>query len=111
MPTRRAPRVRVAPVAPATEARDRTPSAKQAPSRDLVPRVNLVATMNLIPLATKVAEDFGRDHNLKSLLKTLQPKAFSEVGTNVPNALEEWIAELEDYFALVEYNSITQGIM
>ena len=58
--------------------------------------------MNLIPLATKVAEDFGRDHNLKSLLKTLQPKAFSGVGKNVPNTLEEWIVEFEDYFALVE---------
>ena len=68
MPPRRAPRVRVAPVAPAAKARDHTPSVEQASSGDLLPLVNLVATMNLIPLATKVIEDFGQNHYLKSLL-------------------------------------------
>ena len=62
-------------------------------------------------------EDFGRDKDLKTLLKSLQPRNFSQEGDNVFGILEEWIIEMEDYFALVntlrlaKYNSMVQGIM
>ena len=56
-------------------------------------------------------EDFGKDKDMKNLLKTLQPKAFRGEGTNVPKILEEWIMLMDDYFALASYNAIAQGIM
>ena len=34
-------------------------------------------------------EDFGKDKDMKNLLKTLQPKAFRGEGTNVPKILEK----------------------
>ena len=64
-----------------------------------------------IPMEVAEKEDFGRDRNLKTLLKNLQPKSFSGEGHNVPKILEEWIMTLEDYFALAEYNTVAQGIM
>ena len=63
---------------------------------------------NPIPLNQ---EDFGRDKDLKNLLKSLQPKNFSGKGDNVSSILEEWIIEMEDYFALAKYNAVAQGIM
>ena len=56
-------------------------------------------------------EDFGRDKNLKNLLKNLQPKAFTGEGNNIPKILEEWIMSMDDYFALAGYNAVAQGIM
>ena len=56
-------------------------------------------------------EDFGRDKNLKSLLKNLQPKAFTGEGNYIPKLLEEWIMSMDDYFALAGYNAVAQGIM
>ena len=56
-------------------------------------------------------EDFGRDKDLKTLLKSLQPKNFSGKGDNVSNILKEWIIEMEDYFSLAKYNSVGQCIM
>ena len=56
-------------------------------------------------------EDFGKDKDMKNLLKTLQPKAFRGEGTNVPKTLEEWIMSMDDYFALAGYNATAQGIM
>ena len=56
-------------------------------------------------------EDFGRDKDLKTLLKHLQPKAFKAEGADIPKILEEWIISMDDYFALANYNSIAQGIM
>ena len=56
-------------------------------------------------------EDFGRDKDIKNLLKTLQPKAFSGEGSDVPKTLEEWIMSMEDYFALAKYNNLAKGIM
>ena len=56
-------------------------------------------------------EDFGRDKDLRTLLKNLQPKSFKGEGTDIPKILEEWIISMEDYFALANYNSIAQGIM
>ena len=41
-------------------------------------------------------EDFGRDKNLKNLLKNLQPKAFTGEGNNIPKILQEWIMSMED---------------
>ena len=56
-------------------------------------------------------EDFGKDKDMKNLLKTLQPKAFRGEGTNVPKTLEEWIMSMDDYFALAGYNTLALGIM
>ena len=68
---------------------------------------NLV--LNLID--NPAIEDFGRDKNLKNLLKNLQPKSFTREGTNVPKILEEWIMSMDDYFALAGYNALAQGII
>ena len=65
--------------------------------------------LNLID--NPVIEDFGRDKDLKNLLKNLQPKAFTREGTNVPKILEGWIMSMDDYFALAGYNTLAQGIM
>ena len=59
----------------------------------------------------KEKEDFGRDQDIKNLLKTLQPKTFSGEGPDVPKDLEEWIMSMEDYFDLAGYNALAQGIM
>ena len=56
-------------------------------------------------------EDFGRDKDLKTLLKHLHPKAFKGEEIDIPKILEEWIISMDDYFALANYNSITQGIL
>ena len=59
----------------------------------------------------KEKEDFGRDKDIKNLLKTLQPKAFTGEGADVPKVLEEWIMSMEDYFILAGYNNLAQGLM
>ena len=56
-------------------------------------------------------EDFGRDKDLKNLLKSLQPKAFTGEGNNISKILEEWIMSMDDYFTLTGYNAMAQGIM
>ena len=59
-----------------------------------------------------VVEDFGRDKDLKTLLKSLQSKSFTGEGADILKVLEEWIMSMmEDYFALAEYNVLAQGIM
>lgn len=63
------------------------------------------------PRDPDLAEDFGRDKDLKNLLKSLQLKTFTGEGTDIPKVLEEWIMSMEDYFALAEYNALAQGIM
>ena len=65
----------------------------------------------LIAEKVKEKEDFGRDQDIKNLLKTLQPKTFSLEGPDVPKDLEEWIMSMEDYFDLAKYNALAQGIM
>ena len=65
--------------------------------------------LNLVD--NQVIKDFGRDKDLKTLLKNLQPKAFIGEGNNVPKMLEEWIMSMDDYFALAGYNALAQGIM
>ena len=69
--------------------------------------LNLLAT----PMEVAKREDFGRDKDLKTLLKHLQPKAFKGEGANIPKILEEWIISMDDYFSLANFNSIAQGIM
>ena len=60
----------------------------------LEPCIDLVSIpANSIPLTQ---EDFGRDKDLKTLLKSLQPKNFLGEGDNVSNTLEEWIIEMDD---------------
>lgn len=104
MPPKRGRRVPIAPVAPENEGRDIPPPPIPMP-------VAPALVQNPIPPAPELMEDFGRDKNLKTLLKSLQPKAFTGEGVNVPNILEEWIIQMDDYFALAEYNSIARGIM
>ena len=73
------------------------------------PCIGLVSIpTNPIPLTQ---EDFRREKDLKTLLKLLQPKNFSSEGDNVSNTLEEWIIEIEDYFALAKYYQVAQAIM
>ena len=93
LPRRSAPRGRGTP----------TPPTEQTPP---VAEVDNSRTQTVIP-----KEDFGRDKDLKSLLKSVQPEAFSGEGVNVANVLEEWIISMDDYFSLAEYNFIAQGIM
>ena len=61
--------------------------------------------------ATLLVEDFGRDKDIKLLLKTIQPKPFSGDGIDVRKVLDKWIMAMEDYFALVGYNDLSKGIM
>lgn len=65
----------------------------------------------MIPSDTTITVNFGRDKDLKALLKSLQPQPFKGEGTDIPKILEEWIMVMDDYFALAEYNTIAQGIM
>ena len=83
-----------------------------------IPAATPIATPAATPVVTPVVavtenlmEDFGQDKNLKTLLKSVQPKAFTGEGTDIPKILEEWIIAMDDYFALAEYNTIAQGIM
>ena len=52
-----------------------------------------------VAVTENLMEDFGRDKNLKTLLKSVQPKAFTGEGTDIPKILEEWIIAMDDYFA------------
>ena len=63
---------------------------------------------NPVAESSVLSKDFGRDQNLKTLLKSLQPKIFTGEGNNVPKILEEWIMSMEDYFALAKYNGRIQ---
>ena len=75
------------------------------------PAVASTSVANPEEVPVSLTEDFGRDKNLKTLLKSLQPKAFTGEGVDVPKILEEWIMSMDDYFALAEYNALAQGIM
>ena len=75
------------------------------------PVVAPISVNNPIAKSSVLSEDFGRDHNLKTLLKSLQPRIFTGEGNDVSKILEEWIMSIEDYFALAEYNLVAQGIM
>lgn len=87
MPPRRAPRDRRAP----------TPPVVQVSSRG--------------EKEVSAKEDFGRDKDLRTLLKSVQPEVFSGEGTDVPKLLDEWITSMNDYFTLAEYNDRAQSIM
>ena len=79
------------------------------PKTGLKPCISLISIpSNPIP---STQEEFGRDKDLETLLKLLQPKNFLGEGDNVSNILEEWSIEMEDYFAIVRYNLVAQGIM
>ncbi|MCO5597986.1 hypothetical protein L7F22_052075 [Adiantum nelumboides] len=56
-------------------------------------------------------EDFGRNKDLKTLLKTVQPEPFTGEDLDNASKLEEWIISMEDYFDLAEYNFVAKGIM
>ena len=83
---------------PAPMSSNPKPTLPIAPAHVPIPR-----SLNLLVALMEVAkkEDFGRDKDLKTLLKHLQPKAFKGEGLDIPKILEEWI----------NYNSIAQGIM
>ena len=72
------------------------------------PAVAIAATA---PIKAVLVEDFGRDKDLKNLLRNLLPKAFTGDGEDVPKLLEEWILSMEDYFSIAQYNSLAQGLM
>ena len=75
------------------------------------PTIASILVNNLVAESSTLSKDFGRDQNLKTLLKSLQPRIFIGKGNDVPKVLEEWIMSMEDYFALAKYNLIAQGIM
>ncbi|MCO5554362.1 hypothetical protein L7F22_007891 [Adiantum nelumboides] len=56
-------------------------------------------------------EDFGRDKDLKNLLKIVQPEPFTGEDSDNASKSEEWIISMEDYFDLAEYNYVAKGIM
>ena len=85
--------------------------AKVVPPPILCPKPHIGFVSIPIFPAPPTQEDFGRDKDLKTILKSLQPKKFSGEGDNIFGILEEWIIEMEDYFGLAKYNSIAQGIM
>ena len=63
------------------------------------------------PIGMAEKEDFGRYKDLKTIIKSLQPKSFKGEGEDVPKILEEWIMSMDAYFALAGYNTLAQGIM
>ena len=73
-----------------------TPSSEE-PEAKVVPPLDprLETCDNLVNIPTnpipQIPEGFGRDKDLKTLLKSLQPKNFSGEEDNVSNTLEEWI--------------------
>ena len=79
-----------------------------APANVAIPRRSNLLTA---PMEVAEREHFGKDKDLKTLLKYIQPKAFKGEGIDIPKILEEWIISIDDYFALPNYNSIAQGIM
>ena len=64
------------------------------------------SSLNPSGMDNPAIEDFGRDKNLKNLLKNLQPKAFTGEGNNIPKILKEYIMSMDDYFALAGYNVV-----
>ena len=58
------------------------------------------SSLNPAQMDNPAIKDFGRDKDLKNLLKNLQPKAFTREGNNIPKILKEWIMSMDDYFAL-----------
>ena len=72
-----------------------TPSSTTtaAPVSALAANPPLAATLGspslaLNQVANLAIEDFGRDKDLKNILKNLQPKAFTRQGNNIPKILE-----------------------
>lgn len=57
------------------------------------------------------AENFGRDQDLRTLLKSIQPRVFIGEGDDVAKILEEWVVSMEDYFGYAGYNATAQGLM
>ena len=95
-------------IAPTPMSSNPTPTLPTARAIAAIPRSsNLLAA----PMEVVEREDFGRDKDLKTLLKHLELKAFKGEGADIPKILEEWIISKDDYFALANYNSIAQGIM
>ena len=75
------------------------------------PTIASAPVNNPLAESSTLSKDFGRDQNLKTPLKSLQPRMFTGEGNDVPKILEEWIMSMEDYFALAKYNFLAQGIM
>lgn len=56
-------------------------------------------------------EELGRDKDLKALLETLHPKAFTSKDFDVLKEQKEWIPSMDGYFSLAVYDAIAKGIM
>ncbi|MCO5598205.1 hypothetical protein L7F22_052297 [Adiantum nelumboides] len=108
MPCKQLPKSRVTRASPATNIQDTASIEAQTPP---TPKINPMIVLNQLPLDVAPIEDFGREKDLKTLLKTVQPPPFLATGKDVATKLEEWIIQMDDYFALARYNSIAQGIM
>ena len=48
-----------------------------------------ISSLNPTQMDNPAIEGFGRDKDLKNLLKNLQPKAFTGEGNNIPKVLKE----------------------
>ncbi|MCO5597516.1 hypothetical protein L7F22_051594 [Adiantum nelumboides] len=81
--------------------------SKQVP----IPQDVVINPQGIDVLKEREVEDFGRDKDIKNLLKTLQPTAFTGEGPDVLKDFEEWIMSMEDYFDLAKYITLAQGIM
>ena len=64
------------------------------------------SSLNPTQMDNPAIEDFGRDKDLKNLLKNLQPKAFTGEGNNIPKVIKEWIMSMENHFTLAGYNTL-----
>ena len=89
---------RAAPLSAAEE----TPRVETVPNKE--PVTSHTANLEMI-------EDFGRDKDLKGLLRSLQPKSFTGEEGDTPKILEEWIMSMEDYFSLAKYNPLAHSTM
>ncbi|MCO5582622.1 hypothetical protein L7F22_036520 [Adiantum nelumboides] len=106
MPRKQLPKNRVTRASPPTNIQDTASVEAQTPP---TPEINPMIVLNQLPLDVAPIEDFGRDRDLKTLLKTVQPPPFLATGKDVATELEEWIIQMDDYFA--RYNFVAQGIM
>ena len=78
----------------ATRRNPNPPVVEEANAGNANPDPPLAAAV--VPEVVVPAEDFGRDKDLKNLLRTLQLKHFTGEGEDVPKILEEWIMSMED---------------
>ena len=98
----------------AARAPSEAPESSEIPSAHLTPHDPSVGTVPSVAVDVSeggLVEDFGKDKDLRNLLKSLQPKPFVGEGSDVPKILEEWIITMDDYFQLAGYNEAAKGVL